>query len=61
MCSLPDGAVALDVVEVCGYLAADGTRAFTVRCTTDAPLSTVVGLFRLGEHEILRQSSDWPP
>lgn len=59
LCVLPDGAVALDVVEVCGYLAPDGTRSYTVRCSTDAPLSTIVGLFRLGEHAILEQSDQW--
>lgn len=60
LCVLPEGAVALDVVEVCGYLRADGARQLALRCTTDAPLSTVIGLLRLGEHEILRRSDDWP-
>lgn len=56
LCKIPDGAVPLDVIEVCGYLSADGGRQYTARFSGDAPLSTLLGLLRLGEHLILRDS-----
>ncbi len=59
LCGLPEGAVALDVIEVCGFLSKSGRRRFAVRFSRDAPLSTLLGLLRLGEQKILRVAEDW--
>ncbi len=59
LCGLPEGAVALDVIEVCGYLSKDGHRRYATRFSRDAPLSTLLGLLRLGEQQILRAAEGW--
>lgn len=59
LCEVPADCIPIDVVEVCGYITPEGHRMFATRFTKDAPLSTVLGLMRLGEHQILRESENW--
>ena len=57
LCALPGGAVPLDVIEVCCYLDTAGDRKYIVRYTTAAPLSTLIGLLRVAEHQMLHEAS----
>lgn len=59
LCRLPQGAVPIEVIEVCGYIAPDGSRKFAVRACHDVPLSTALGLLRLAEHHLVEESKTW--
>jgi hypothetical protein len=50
---LPDGAFAEEFVGVIGYLDPSGQMKYAVFHAGNAPLSTFVGLLRLGEHKII--------
>lgn len=52
LCDLPDGAMPLEVIEVCAFLDADGKRSWTYRRDGDS-IPTAVGLMRMAEHTIL--------
>ncbi len=60
LCQLPEGAIPLEVVEVCGYLTAEGRRKWTVRYRADVPVSTTLGLLALAKHQILSEMDTWP-
>lgn len=51
-CDLPENAIPDAVVEVCGYIDADGDWAYTARWNGDRP-STLLGLLALAEQGII--------
>lgn len=57
---LDDGEVYLGGVEVIEYLTTGGERQFRVRLDADMPLSSVLGLLRLAEHQCIGMSDFHP-
>lgn len=56
---LPEGAIPIDVIEVCGFISAEGKRQWLTRFSGDAPVSTLLGLLTMAEHDIVAESNKW--
>jgi hypothetical protein len=59
LCEIPEDAVPLEVVEVCGWIDSKGERRWSVRFAGETPVSTTLGLLRLAEHHVIAESSTW--
>lgn len=53
---LPPNAVAYTQVCVTGYLDHDGTTHYCITTSGEAPVSTIIGLLHLAEHDLIHDA-----